>query len=180
MKRWTLREMVRTDIFRRGVPWMLLIQRTGTVETDLNVKSTQKLCVALTGLALIAACGVAVPRADVAAAAGLTSVACLAGIVALNRSFFAFLARRMGWRFACAALPLQLVYYGCCGVSVVIAMAHWQLGRLRGASARRDHSAVPAPHLVGSRSTGQRVSRRDTQRTAELRGENQETDERLA
>ena len=34
MKRWTLPEMVRTDIFRRGVPWMLLIKRTGTVETD--------------------------------------------------------------------------------------------------------------------------------------------------
>ena len=29
MKRWTLAEMVRTDIFRRGVPWMLLIKRTG-------------------------------------------------------------------------------------------------------------------------------------------------------
>ena len=38
LKRWTLAEMVRTDIFRRGVPWMLLIKRTGTVETDLNVK----------------------------------------------------------------------------------------------------------------------------------------------
>ena len=39
MKRWTLFEMVRTDIFRRGVPWMLLIKRTGTIETDLNVKA---------------------------------------------------------------------------------------------------------------------------------------------
>src|SRR5262249_16282584 len=45
MKRWTLKEMIRTDIFRRGVPWMLLIKRTGTVETDLNVKSSQKVCV---------------------------------------------------------------------------------------------------------------------------------------
>ena len=47
MKRWTLPEMVRTDIFRRGVPWMLLIKRTGTIETDLNVKVDQKACVAL-------------------------------------------------------------------------------------------------------------------------------------
>ena len=29
MKRWTLAEMIRTDIFRRGVPWMLLIKRSG-------------------------------------------------------------------------------------------------------------------------------------------------------
>ena len=42
MKRWTLREMVRTDIFRRGVPWMLLIKRSGTVETDLNVKAARR------------------------------------------------------------------------------------------------------------------------------------------
>ena len=55
MKRWTLAEMVRTDIFRRGVPWMLLIKRTGTIETDLNVKADQKACVALTGLTLLAA-----------------------------------------------------------------------------------------------------------------------------
>jgi GT2 family glycosyltransferase len=181
MKRWTLGEMVRTDIFRRGVPWMLLIKRTGTVETDLNVKAAQKLCVALTGLTLFAAaCGVAAPRTALAAAAGVTSVACLAAIVALNRSFFAFLGRRKGWRFACAALPLHMIYYGCCGLSVVIAMAHWQLGRLRGTSARPDRAAVPSPHLAGSRSEGQRVSRRATQRSAELRRENQEADEHLA
>ena len=152
MKRWTLREMVRTDIFRRGVPWMLLIKRTDTVETDLNVRSAQKLCVALTGLILIAAAiGIAAPRGDLAAAAGLTAAAALAAIVGLNRSFFAFLARRKGWLFACAAVPLQLVYYVCCGLSVVIAEAHWRLGRLRGLPAQRDRAAVPTPHLATER-----------------------------
>ena len=53
MKRWTLREMVRTDIFSRGVPWTILLKRTGTVETDLNVKLDQKACVVLTGVALL-------------------------------------------------------------------------------------------------------------------------------
>src|SRR4029077_7315001 len=53
-KRWTLPEMVRTDIFRRGVPWTILIKRTGTIETDLNVNASQKACVALTGLSLLA------------------------------------------------------------------------------------------------------------------------------
>ena len=54
MKRWTLPEMIRTDIFRRGVPWMLLIKRYGAIETDLNVKLGQKASVALTGIALLA------------------------------------------------------------------------------------------------------------------------------
>ena len=57
LKRWTLSEMVRTDIFRRGVPWMLLLKRTGTVETDLNVKVDQKISVVLTGLVLLAGAG---------------------------------------------------------------------------------------------------------------------------
>ena len=73
LKRWTLAEMVRTDIFRRGVPWMLLIKRTATVETDLNVKSEQKACVVLTGLTLLAtlACA-ATPWAGLVAAAAVS------------------------------------------------------------------------------------------------------------
>ena len=54
LKRWTLLEMIRTDIFRRGVPWTLLIKRSATIETDLNVKPGQQLCVAITGLVLLA------------------------------------------------------------------------------------------------------------------------------
>ena len=147
LKRWTLPEMVRTDIFRRGVPWMLLIKRTGTVETDLNVQTTQKACVVLTGLTLTsAACSLAVPQAALGAALGL------AAIVALNGPFFAFLIRRRGWTFACAALPLHLLYYCCCAVSVVIATALWRLRRPATVlprvdrTAHGDRAAVPMPH----------------------------------
>ena len=55
MKRWSVFGMVRTDIFCRGVPWMLLIKRSGTHETDLNVQVAQQVSVAATGLMLIAA-----------------------------------------------------------------------------------------------------------------------------
>ena len=54
MKRWSLAEVVRTDIFRRGVPWMLLIKRSGRLETDLNVSPIQRICVAITGLTMLA------------------------------------------------------------------------------------------------------------------------------
>jgi hypothetical protein len=86
LKRWTLVEMVRTDIFRRGVPWMLLLKRTGTVETDLNVKIDQKISVVLTGLVLLAGLGLFVtPWAAIGAGA------LVAAIVALNRELFGFL-----------------------------------------------------------------------------------------
>jgi GT2 family glycosyltransferase len=158
MKRWTLFEMVRTDIFRRGVPWMLLIKRTGTVETDLNVKGNQKASVALTGLTLLAAALSAfMPWLAMIAGMGL------AAIVALNRPLFAFFARHRGLGFAMAALPLHLLYYCCCGISVVIATVHWQLKGSRMSAGRpdrgerADRTAVPVPHLSGDRRAVRKV-----------------------
>jgi GT2 family glycosyltransferase len=142
LKRWTLPEMVRTDIFRRGVPWMLLIKRSGTVETDLNVKVSQKASVALTGLTLLAGLLSAVTAwAPVGVAAGL------AAIVALNFDFFWFLARRKGIAFAAAALPLHLIYYCSCGLSVLIAEVYWRTHKR--AEAARDSS----PHERTDRGT---------------------------
>ena len=122
LKRWSLPEMVRTDIFRRGVPWMLLIKRSGTVETDLNVKPTQQICVAFTGLILLAL--VTLPwNSWAAVVAVLGSVV----IVWLNRDFYRFLGRCRGPGFALAALPLHLVYFTCCGLSVLFALFQWHI-----------------------------------------------------
>ena len=112
--------MVRTDIFSRGVPWTILLKRTGTVETDLNVKLDQKASVALTGVALLASLACLMT-----AWAGLIALASVAAIIVLNRGFLGFLVRRKGFAFACAALPLHLIYYCCCGLSVVIAEYYW-------------------------------------------------------
>jgi glycosyltransferase involved in cell wall biosynthesis len=158
LKRWTLVEMVRTDIFRRGVPWMLLLKRTGTVETDLNVKIDQKISVVLTGLVLLAGLGLFVtPWAAIGAGA------LVAAIVALNRELFGFLLRRKGFAFACAALPLHLLYYCCCGGSVLLALLHWHTRIHRREPARlapharpdRGLSALPVPaaHRWASRLT---------------------------
>jgi hypothetical protein len=131
MKRWSLVEMMRTDIFRRGVPWMLLIKRSGTIETDLNVKAGQKACVALTGLTVLAALSsIVTPWAAIGVASGLTA------ILALNGDFFKFLVRRKGFAFACAALPLHLLYYCCCGFSVFLALIYWRANNHRAALTR--------------------------------------------
>jgi GT2 family glycosyltransferase len=150
LKRWSLGEMIRTDVFRRGVPWMLLIKRSGTIETDLNVKPTQRLCVTLTGLVLMAAAASPLePRAGFAVALGS------AAIVGLNRGFYKFLQATRGPAFAAAALPLHLIYYTCCGVSVFIAQAQWHLqrsakraeGPLRGERIDRGGRPIPRPIL---------------------------------
>ncbi len=151
MKRWSLVEMVRTDVMRRGVPWMLLLKRTQIVETDLNVKRKEKLCVALTGLAIVLAIiGLAFPLAWPAA------VAAAATMAALNAPLFRFLARKRGLLFTAAALPLHMLYYCSCGASVVIALSYWTLAdrprsywttRFR----RADPSGRAIPRPAGSR-----------------------------
>jgi GT2 family glycosyltransferase len=164
LKRWSLGEMIRTDIFRRGVPWMLLIKRSRTTETDLNVKPAQRLCVAITGLVLLATAATPFePRS--ALAVGLGSAA----IVALNRCFYEFLLETQGVVFAAAALPLHLIYYTCCGASVVIALVQWHLLRqpkhaeaARGERIDRGEMPIPGPILA-------RVARRLRRWTARPR-----------
>jgi hypothetical protein len=124
MKRWTLASVLRTDVFQRGVPWMLLLKRSRIDETDLNVRPEQRICVVIAGMVTLAVAGSAAlavlsPLAIAAAGLGL--------IVALNADFYRFLARRRGAGFALAAIPLHYIYFCCCAVSVVLALLYWHL-----------------------------------------------------
>src|SRR5919108_6570956 len=58
LKRWTLWNLLKTDIFARGVPWMSLMLRAGGLADTLNVKRTQRFSVVLVyllALSLVAA-----------------------------------------------------------------------------------------------------------------------------
>ena len=153
LKRWTLADMVRTDIFRRGVPWMLLMKRSQVAEADLNVARGQQACVAATGLGLLGL--VAAPWWPVL---GLAPLAAAAAAVGWNRGFYRFLARTKGVAFAAAAVPLHLIYYTSCGASVVIALGIWHLAprRHRGGEPgtipghRRDPGGVGTPAPIHS------------------------------
>lgn len=58
MKRWRLWNMVTTDVFRRGLPWTILIFERGMLNNDLNLKNTQRLsilcCYALLFVSILA------------------------------------------------------------------------------------------------------------------------------
>ena len=141
LKRWTLADMIRTDILRRGVPWALLMKRSKVVETDLNVSRGQRACVIATGLGLLGAIG-AFRLPWLIALLPLS----VAAIVALNRDFYRFLARRRGLAFAVASTWLHMIYYCCCAASVVIAEALWLVAK------QPDVASVPA-------SSGRRLDR---------------------
>lgn len=138
LKDWTLRQMVRTDLFQRGVPWMLLILRSGRDETDLNVSHGQRACVAATGLALL---GLAASLWRVEATAMIAPAASVN--LAVNRGFYRFLARRGGWAFAAASVLLHAIYFACCGASVIIATTIHCLSRIK--------SPMSPPRRAGGR-----------------------------
>ncbi|MEZ5290869.1 MAG: glycosyltransferase [Vicinamibacterales bacterium] len=106
LKRWTLRSVIRTDVHCRAIPWsQLLIEGKGQTG-DLNVKGSQRMSVALTGLAgLFLALAIVKPLALGAA------VAALAGVLVLNRGLYGYLARERGVLFTCAAIPFHLLYF---------------------------------------------------------------------
>lgn len=146
-KHWTLRTMIQTDIFDRGIPWTQLIWRHRKMPDDLNLRVDQRLSVALVGitiassLAMVAAGswpGSGWSAAGAAAAFALVWTMGLAGVGALNASLMRFLSRTRGVGFALASLPLLAIHFACGGLA-------FMLGTLSHAMGYNIPRAAPAP-----------------------------------
>jgi len=115
LKRWTLANMVWTDLTKRAIPWTEHMIRRRRLLNDLNVDITGRLSVLLLGAVLLALMATAaIP------AAGLVALAATTTLAAVNLPFYRFLARGNGWWFALRAIPLHWLYYLLCGVGFVI------------------------------------------------------------
>jgi len=113
LKCWTFMNMLKTDIFDRGIPWTRLIMRTGSMPDDLNVRWSQRLSVALAFLL-----AVAIWRANVMATAG-----CGLALGCLNLRYYFFLAERNGGWFALRAVPLHFLFHFYSGVAFLLGAA---------------------------------------------------------
>jgi hypothetical protein len=101
LKDWTVRGMVHTDLFRRGIPWTVLLLRRRRVPRDLNLGHRHKASAA----ACVAAVGAIAARRPRAAAGSLTA------LVLLNRSLYGLLWRRGGPRKAAAGVGLHALHH---------------------------------------------------------------------
>jgi hypothetical protein len=118
LERWTLRGIIATEIFDRGVPWMRLVNRAvaPTQTNPRNLLTTKKLNIALTWLgALLVFVGL-LPTAH-ALLAG--AAACVAVIAINDVSRFAFFLRERGVAFAFKAVVVDLLYYFVNGVAML-------------------------------------------------------------
>lgn len=53
LKRWTLSNLIKTDIFSRGIPWTQLILADRAIPNDLNLETSQRWSALLSGALLI-------------------------------------------------------------------------------------------------------------------------------
>ena len=137
LKKWTVRGLVRADIYYRAIPWTKLILETGHLPRDLNLTHLSRFSAGLTGL--IALSLILLPFSfaglfpwispAVFAAAILLFAAIL---LALNWRVYAWFAEKRGSWFAAGAVLAHWCYYFYSGVVFVLCtLSHAGRGRQR-------------------------------------------------
>ncbi len=128
LKRWTLGNMLTTDLKHRGTPWMWLLLREGpsSGSAALNLRKVEKWCTALVGIA-----GLALLLAIILQSGWplLVTAASLLTVVTLNRSFYGYLRRQRTVLFVLQVVPIHLMIYVVNGFSV---FSGWLLHALFG------------------------------------------------
>jgi glycosyltransferase involved in cell wall biosynthesis len=106
LKIWTWREVLRTDVLCRALPWSRLLHERPGAAGGLNVQPAERARAALAGVLVIT---IAASLCGVAPAWTVVAAPCLA--VLANARLAAFFARRRGVGFAAVAMLWHQLYY---------------------------------------------------------------------
>ena len=112
LKAWTLAGMLESDLWDRGVPWVELLMRHGTRSSALNLGWRHRASAVASLFGVFA----------VLRGRWRGAVVALGVLVALNRSFYALLARRRGRLEAAAGVGLHALHHVVGALSVPIAL----------------------------------------------------------
>lgn len=124
LKRWTWRDVWRTDVHCRALPWSRLLATRPPADAALNatpIERLRALCAGLVLLSLVAALLRLVPA--------WAPLATFALALAANAPLARFFARRRGPLFALAAMAWHQLYYLYAGSCFAIAALERRLGR---------------------------------------------------
>lgn len=124
LKSWTLTSMAKTDLLRRGVPWLQLVFEKHPGSTALNLGWRHRTA---TGAALLLLVGLARRNWRLA-------VSSLMILLVLDRSFYLLLLRRRGPGLAGVGVPLHVVHRLTSAAAVPIALTNHLFGKSRNAS----------------------------------------------
>ena len=113
LKRWTLDDMVRTDFWQRGVPWVELVLRHGSGATALNLGWRHRVSAAA---AVISALAILRGRPG-------TALVGLTALVALNIQLYELFMRRHGPAGAATGAGLHAVHHVTGALAVPVGLA---------------------------------------------------------
>jgi glycosyltransferase involved in cell wall biosynthesis len=113
LKKWTLRNWLHTDLFRRGIPWVRLMRATNDWASQLNFSWAQRMA-SLGAVVFVLSLPLILLRIEFA----LVSLVSLAAFLAPNLPFIDLVRRKRGIVSAIAVIPLHLMYALICVASV--------------------------------------------------------------
>jgi glycosyltransferase involved in cell wall biosynthesis len=153
-KRWTLSNSIRTDVFDRGIPWMVLLLKRRRMPNDLNLKKRHRIATALTGSALLCLAFAIRSTSWILPSVVLATLALCMDIALLN-----FIFRKRGLKLAVVAGGMTLIQNICkliaaiAGSLVFIARVHPYHSRHGGHQSRILPEATEA--AIGAQPTNQ-------------------------
>ena len=129
MKHWTFWNMLKTDIFQRGVPWVELVLRHGRMSSDLNLNLGSRIATILTGLFALSL--LVFPLAGHAGAIWPALLVLLLVLVWAQLGFYRYVARKRSITFALAVVPMQVVFFLGCAIAVPLGFIQHYFGHRR-------------------------------------------------
>jgi glycosyltransferase involved in cell wall biosynthesis len=127
LKRWTVRNLLRADIFYRAIPWTRLILNTRHLPRDLNLTYASRASSLLVGLLAV---GCVLLPVSLIGWIGIKPVLVLGSmalisllLLILNWDVYRFFRRKRGWWFAMRAVLAHWAYYLYSGVTFFLCAA---------------------------------------------------------
>lgn len=125
LKHWEWRSWLKTDIFRRAVPWSQLILESGFKPQDLNLQISHRISALLVNSLILI---FLLALLDVLNFFGITkggrflmvSVPLISILLVLNRELYKFFLDKRGIKFMVFAIPLHFLYYFYSGLSFTV------------------------------------------------------------
>jgi glycosyltransferase involved in cell wall biosynthesis len=124
LKVWSVVELVRTDVFRRAIPWARMMLSRTEILDDLNVGTAERLRALLAGLTFVS-----IPLAALLILPWWLLAPLLLTIVTGNWHLFRLFWRARGRTFAAAGLAFHQFYYLYSGLSFAWCWAEARLIR---------------------------------------------------
>jgi GT2 family glycosyltransferase len=136
LKSWGLASMVRTDLTRRGMPWVRMMLHRRELSSALNLGWRHR----------VSALGSASAAGALMLGRWRRGAVLAGGVLVLNRAFYVLLLRRGGLRLGLAGVLLHFVHHLTALAAVPAGVAEHALHGLRGRPSVPDASAPAMPH----------------------------------